>query len=132
MKDRFRFRAWDKKNNTYYNPLNIKVNGLTLTIKDNVGTFDMFAHDLELSSIVIEQCTGLKDKNGKLIYEGDILQSTDEWFHEKYKVKWDREFSQFTLIGINTINVSFGIIDPDSLEVIGNIHENPELLEESK
>ena len=57
------------------------------------------------------QCTGLKDKNGKLIYEGDIVKFKN--FDNKYYNRLDWDYvSRFRL------------------EVIGNIYENPELLED--
>lgn len=125
MRDRFRVRGWSVYDSGYYND----IQNMLFGEEDNMTLLDAISKGL-VKEITPEQCTGLKDVNGKLIYEGDILQSTDGFFHQKYKVKWDQEFSQFTLIGINTINVAFGIIDPDSLEIIGNIHENPELMEE--
>ena len=85
--------------------------------------------DKEECPLTFEQCTGLKDKNGKLIYEGDILASNNECFREKYKVEFWQQYSQFLLVGINTIGGAFGIVKQNSLEIIGNIHENPELLE---
>jgi hypothetical protein len=70
----------------------------------------------------ITQYTELKDKNGKEIYEGDILSG---YPHGSSIVKWDNEYgcwhSGFDLIG-NEIK------DMPEREVIGNIYENPELL----
>ena len=68
------------------------------------------------------QYTGLKDKNGKEIYEGDILSG---YPHGNSIVKWDNEFacwvSDFDLIA-NEVK------DMPERKVIGNIYENPELL----
>lgn len=64
------------------------------------------------------QYTGLKDKNGKEIYEGDIVQLAQFII----EVKWVNEFSRFTNKDDYT-----GFF-PKNIEVIGNIYENPELL----
>ena len=69
---------------------------------------------------VIEQYTGLKDKNGKEIYEGDIVKL---WDREPELVVWDN------LIGAYD-PLSWETFDTDECEVVGNIHENPELLGE--
>ena len=82
------------------------------------------------------ESTGLKDKDGVNIFEGDILQITDpNWDvnkDENHIVKWDDEASCYP------IYVSIGDYDVTSLgwanqmdygfEVIGNIHENPDLV----
>lgn len=74
------------------------------------------------------QFTGLKDKNGKEIYDGDIVlrnnkveTANPQWSDRKYIVIWNEEKAQFCLRGEET----WGMIW--KLEVIGNIYENPEL-----
>ena len=81
----------------------------------------------------IGQYTGLKDKNGREIYEGDILRKElkDEVVH--YLVdfgNWQYP-SSFILVYKHPYQV-FLLKHTDDLEVIGNIHDNPELLEAKK
>lgn len=72
--------------------------------------------------------TGLKDKNGKEIYEGDIVQTC---FDEVGLIGFKRQ--AFTLIIQAYEDDTEYLINwiSDNLEIIGNIHENPELLEDA-
>lgn len=76
----------------------------------------------------VGQYTGLKDKKGKEIYEGDIVSYTDVptgLYNGNYEVIFDAGF-----IGINTV-IKSNLCEIEShkyVEVIGNIHDNPELL----
>lgn len=104
MEDRFKFRFWDKDLKVYMRCVNL----------DKV--FDD-------KSVIVEQCTGLKDKNGKLIYEGDILKDKYGALHPiSWNVKGFYEADTFAVAGF------YNAIQED-MEVIGNIHKNPELLE---
>lgn len=83
----------------------------------------------EVISETVGQYTGLTDKNGKRIFEGDIIT----YFGESCLVKWDNETAKFILENENLV-CDFEEVWCNrfkvKVEVIGNIHDNPELLED--
>lgn len=113
-----------------YNPKNI-----TLMNTDRVElccAMDESAYfDTENYPIVddntICQYTRLKDKNNKKIFEGDVIKSKGYIF----SVYWDDEYAGFYPFYDQDHPAGYGVIGEES-EVIGNIHDNPELLEGEK
>jgi uncharacterized phage protein (TIGR01671 family) len=85
---------------------------------------------------VVEQFTGLKDINDTDIYEGDICSFTSKTGKHVGTVEWTDDLAGFGLRMIkNNFLYTFSELDTmginlDTLEVVGNIHENPEFLEE--
>lgn len=131
-----KFRVWDNLEKAYLNEEDIAIDNLgnifIFEIYDKNDTdlwYTRMLPDPDNKRHVIEQCTGLKGKNGIEIYEGDVVKVEGDG--EIYRVEW--------------INSGFGL-EPrynsprypilgnvklrKKIEVIGNIHENPELLEE--
>ena len=127
---RFKFRVWDKQDECYAYSNNSDVDLLYIETDGNL-TYGVYSNDDEdmsyipESEVIIEQCTGLKDKNGQLIYEGDILDNIS--IDEQYEVRWDEDTARFCCITDNEI-YDFDNFDVTAFEVIGNIHENKELL----
>ncbi len=128
MNDRFKFRVWGISQKKFENKK---------TVEDaRIG----FLPEVS-SNYIVEQCTGLKDKNGRLIYEGDIIKEIPKelciasYFYDEYTYKvvfWYGRFG-YTALDVNyaeqgdTFDFEFAKYD---YKVIGNIHENPELLED--
>lgn len=94
---------------------------------DYYNWFDGYSGEtMSFEKAPIMQYTGLKDKNGKEIYEGDILNDGNQIM----EVKWFDKFSCFCLVADRWMFPHFfgEASDPDNCQVIGNIYENPELL----
>ena len=116
-----KFRAWDKINKDMFNVESINFQERRV-YKDTVSYRNF--EDIDLM-----QCTGLKDRNNKKIYEGDIL--SDGNIKKSHKVVFENGSFKAEFKG-DFDEYSFDLIDvvAQGCEVIGNIYENPELMEE--
>jgi hypothetical protein len=105
------FRAWDKRNAAWIYSNHLE-SGMAW-FWDIVNTYDCD----------VMQFTGLQDKNGKDIYEGDILCFTgmDKIHRKPFIISWDKEYAEFSKY-----------FPKKEAEVIGNIYENLSLLEDKK
>lgn len=120
MNSRFVFRLWSNRLKRYL--------GQSPCIGLEEGCFAN-VHTLE-DNQVIEQCTGLRDKNGKLVFEGDIIQ---DWNRALYRVFWFDGLAQFCIAPIvyNEDTKEYADVNFHSLHqsfderyhVVGNIHE---------
>jgi len=118
-----KFRAWDKVEKYLSKPFQL----------EDIDNGEIEEGTILLSECELMQYTGLKDKNGKEIYEGDIYK---DYYAGKCKPK-EEKFGKITIWeGEPTIKVFRDIrnssyfkgVDLRYYEVIGNIYENPELL----
>ena len=134
MNDRFLFRAKRSDNREWvegYYAVARDRKGLTqhnILIADNdLGYFKWIVVDPS----TICQCTGLKDKNGKLIWENDICIITDGTLDEEdgyFRLDWEIDRAMFEFEGTG-ICANFDNVSGYDCEVVGNIFDNPELLE---
>lgn len=126
IEDRFRFRVWYKRD--WDKPIMLYNAEQTYDFmrgKPESIPAESFGEILEDDMFVVMQCTGWRDENNKLIYEGDIVSDG----FDKYVVEWCESDAQFEF---RDLSEEFKVIYTKEqllpLEIVGNIHENKELL----
>lgn len=123
-----KFRAWDTKRKKMYSAAEMGRDELTLN-PDGRGFVNVNGVSTKLSHycshLIPMQFTSLHDKNGKEIYESDIVlfdSTVENMPNTRHVIKWlDGHFTGGGILGA-------GDYDGKDCEVIGNIHENPEML----
>lgn len=134
-----KFRAWHKENKNMY-----EVKGVSYPLRMLIlFRKNLYVEDLRVSfdDVVVMQATGLFDKNGKEIFEGDVIRcehrrtgtvfSGEVKYDNRYGF-WgvtDRRFKDLSAIPAAEVTYNGYISDSTFCEVIGNIYENPELEE---
>ena len=118
-----KFRIWNNSHNEFIRP-DCGLIGFCYPLDGRIAILTTNSDPIE--DCVIEQYTGLKDKNGKEIYEGDIVEY--DWYITSDKTAYRvKEQVVFDDMGARLGNDR--IRNCSNVEVIGNIHENDDLLE---
>lgn len=114
-----KFRAWDKISKSWFNSNRLYIRNQTGEVYDRHDSLSKIFP----STVTLMQYTGLKDRLGVEIYEGDIVRRLQQWggYADHKVVEW-KERTKY--VGFNLGNGQVM-----NWEVIGNIYENPELLD---
>lgn len=117
-----KFRAWDKEHKVLRDVTRIDLLKGTVSLCEDTGYFN---YTCNMDEVILMQCTGLKYDDGVEIYEGDIFHLGDKDI--KYVVIWDADgFSGKQVKSSSYAGLSHW---RDKMKQMGNIYENPELLE---
>lgn len=129
-----KFRAWEVGSlSRMYSPSEVLAGDSCAWIVDEDSWEDEVIFNNEL---ILMQSTGLTDKNGKEIFEGDILSIETDEENVKVEVSWDSKHALFAFESkkYNEKEPLAELFEDNSypFKIIGNIYEDPELLEVQK
>jgi uncharacterized phage protein (TIGR01671 family) len=137
MKREIKFRAWDKKKKKWVQLNDETRIGFYLSQEQDKIEVYILRLGFDYKNLVLMQYTGLKDKNGKEIYEGDVLANREvhgDSFYCLVEYQLDGFYgttypSRNHSMPLHTIMTYEGA---EYNEIIGNIYENPNLIEDNK
>jgi uncharacterized phage protein (TIGR01671 family) len=133
-----KLRAWDKVGKSISSVSEITYSGdlSYLSFVKLSGNNRLYGPESRLADdVIIMQSTGLKDKNGVEIYEGDVIanqnKEPENWYISHHEVVWhDTGFMGKQICSSGSyIGLNYWTSGENGYVVIGNIYENPELLE---
>ncbi|MBE9515945.1 MAG: hypothetical protein IME93_03090 [Proteobacteria bacterium] len=121
-----KFRAWDIDRRQYLSGGAVFIEVLRGRNPEEGRLYLDTSDHISKDRFILQQYTGLKDKNGAEIYEGDVLEEEEGYYFE---VVWDESWAKFK-IQHRTISIQYPEWNRGKkMKVIGNIYENPELLD---
>lgn len=126
-----RYRAWDSVEKKFVEHFFITDNGLICNMEKPTSDRKLLI-PIEKQELILMQSTGLVDKNGKEVFVGDIIKCTRGCLHEVYI---EKEYGGTYIGGMPAVylkGLREGYAWTEHEEIIGNIYENPELLEDLK
>ncbi len=142
--NRFRFRIWDVSGKRYEDEGKLYQNGVDASAQSRYGDVERMGFEIG-NNWIVQQSTGCLDKNGKEIFEGDILAVADLMPEEaepaNYAVRFGcgtydsgfYKYQGFYLESAREDDATGGLLfETERLSVIGSIYRNPELLSASR
>ena len=126
-----KFRAWDTTNKEMFKDTFAITESGQVVVVDQSSVF-VSPDYVFVDNLVIMQSTGLKDKNGKEVFVGDIIKCTRGCLYEVYI---EKEYGGTCFGGMPAVylkDLREGYAWTEHEEIIGNIYENPELLEDKE
>lgn len=124
-----KYRMWNKITSRLHGVDGLYFDSEEVQYKDEVGVLRF----IKFENTILMQSTGLRDKNGKEIFEGDILGIDTDEEVVNVNIFWNSKHALFMLESkkYNENNLLAELVEDNAypFEIVGNIYENPELLE---